>query len=61
MTMKVVHIRFVEKLYKNHNLHNRRHNYEIVMVKYTLKDTPYNNAIGKHLFMTHGDKDTTTG
>ena len=48
MTMKTICIRFVRKLYKNHTLHNRRYNQEIVVVKYTLENTPDNNATGKH-------------
>ena len=36
MMMKTGRIRFVGKLYKNHTLRNRRHNQEIVVVKYTL-------------------------
>ena len=40
MMMKIVRIRFVGKLYKNHTLRNRRHNQEIVVVKYTLENTP---------------------
>jgi len=46
--MKTCHIRFVGKLYKNHTLRNRRHNQEIVVVKYNLENTPDNNATGKH-------------
>jgi hypothetical protein len=61
MTMKTCRIRFVGKLYKNHTLRNRRHSYEIVVVKYTLENTPDNNATGKHLFMTCGYKDTAAG
>ena len=48
MTMKTVCIRFVGKLYKNHTLRNRRHNQEIVVVKYNLENMPDNNATGKH-------------
>ncbi len=47
MTMKTVRIRFVGKLYKNHTLRNRRHSQEIVVVKYSLENTPDNNATGK--------------
>ena len=48
MMMKTRRIRFVGKLYKNHTLRNRRHNQEIVVVKYSLENMPDNNAIGKH-------------
>ena len=48
MSMKTGRIRFVGKLYKNDNLRNRRHNQEIVVVKYNLENTPDNNATGKH-------------
>jgi hypothetical protein len=61
MTVKTGRIRFVGKLYKNHTLRNRRHIYEIVVVKYTLENTPDNNAIGKHLFTTCGYKDMAAG
>ena len=40
MTMKTGHIRFVGTLYKNHTLRNRRHSQEIVVVKYSLENTP---------------------
>ena len=40
MMMKTGRIRFVGKLYKNHTLRNRRHNQEIVVVKYSLENTP---------------------
>ena len=59
MMMKTCRIRFVGKLYKNHTLQNRRHNEEIVVVKYSLENTPDNNATGKHLFRTRGNKDTS--
>ena len=45
--MKTCRIRFVRKLYKNHTLRNRRHDQEIVVVKYSLEKTPDNNATGK--------------
>jgi len=48
MTMKTIRIRFFRKLYKNHTLRNRRQNQEIVVVKYTLENTPGNNATRKH-------------
>ena len=44
MMMKTCRIKFVGKLYKNHTLHNRRHSQEIVVVKYSLENTPDNNA-----------------
>ena len=31
------------KLYKNHTLYNQRHSQEIVVVKYSLENTPDNN------------------
>jgi hypothetical protein len=58
MTMKIVRIRFVGKLYKNHTLHDWRHSYKIVVRKYVLENTPDNNATGKHFFMTCGYKET---
>ena len=45
MTGRII---FVGKLSKNHTLRNRRHNQEIVVVKYSLENTPDNSAIGKH-------------
>ena len=53
MTMKTTHIRFVEKLYKNHTLRNRRHNQEIVVVKYSLENTPEDNTTGKNTSSGH--------
>jgi hypothetical protein len=61
MPMKTGRVRFVGKLYKNQTLHNRRHSYEIVVVKYTLENTPDNNATRKHLFTTCGYKDKAAG